>query len=111
MTMPISDEPQVRDRSITANGLRFHYREWGSTSAPPLVLLHGYLFHARLFDSFARSMSDHYRVLAVDQRGHGETDWADHYGPEVLLEDLEAVVEALGLHRLSLLGYSFGGPV
>src|SRR5688500_2280700 len=109
MSMPISDQTEAQDRTITANGLRVHYREWGSAADPPVVLLHGYLCHARMFDSLARSLSQHFRVLAVDQRGHGETAWADVYGPDVLQEDLESLVDALGLERLSLLGFSFGG--
>jgi pimeloyl-ACP methyl ester carboxylesterase len=111
MTGPSADAPPVLDRSLTVNGLRFHYRDRGAAAAPPLVLLHGFLCHARMYGSLAARMSDRFRVLALDQRGHGETEWADAYGPDLLLADLEAVVEALGLQRLALLGYSFGGAV
>ena len=73
--MPISDQTEAQDRTITVSGLRVHYRAWGRVSDPPVVLLHGYLCHARMFDSLARSLSEHLRVLAVDQRGHGKTAW------------------------------------
>ena len=58
-------------------------------------------------------MSADYRVLALDQRGHGETEWAapDHYGTSYMVADLEAYVAALGLNRFVLLGLSMGGTV
>lgn len=100
---------QVQDRLIMLNGLRFHFRDWGSESAPPLVLLHGFTGHARSWDTFARAMCDRFRVLALDQRGHGETEWADDYAPERMVEDIEAFVRALRLQRFALLGLSMGG--
>lgn len=100
---------QVQDRLIMLNGLRFHFRDWGSESAPPLVLLHGFTGHARSWDTFARAMCDRFRVLALDQRGHGETEWADDYAPERMVEDIEAFVRALKLQRFALLGLSMGG--
>ncbi|MDA0365662.1 MAG: alpha/beta hydrolase, partial [Chloroflexi bacterium] len=101
------------DRAITLNGLKFHYREWPSarTAAQDLVLLHGFTGHTRSWDSFAQAMSANYRVLALDQRGHGETQWAapDQYGVDFMVSDLEAFVAALGLDRFVLLGLSMGG--
>jgi pimeloyl-ACP methyl ester carboxylesterase len=47
-------EPRVRDETVTLDGLRFHYRDWGEPDAPPLVLLHAYLQHARSWDTVAR---------------------------------------------------------
>lgn len=103
----------VTDHVITLNGLRFHYREWPSAraGAQDLVLLHGFTGHARSWDSFAQAMSRDYRVLALDQRGHGETEWAapDQYGVDFMVSDLEAFVAALGLARFVLLGLSMGG--
>ncbi len=100
---------QVQDKTVTLNGLRFHYRDWEHEGAPPLVLLHGFTGHARSWDTFARAMRDRYRVLALDQRGHGETAWADDYAPERMVEDVEAFRRALGLERFALLGLSMGG--
>ncbi len=99
----------VTDRFVTLNGLRFHYREWGDPAAPPLVVLHGVSSHARTWDTFAEAMASRYRVLTLDQRGHGESDWADDYAPERRVEDLAAFADALGLEKLSLLGLSMGG--
>lgn len=120
----------VVDELIELRGLRFHYRDWpaqlSSTDAPSsndpstdgkrapdLVLLHGYTGHARSWDGFAQAMTDRYRVLALDQRGHGESAWApaDQYGVEDMANDLRAFVSALGLQRVTLLGLSMGGMV
>jgi pimeloyl-ACP methyl ester carboxylesterase len=105
----------VRDELIELRGLRFHYRDWpcDRPDAPDLVLLHGYTGHARTWDAFAEAMSDRYRVLALDQRGHGETGWAapTAYGTPEMVEDLKAFVAAMGLRDFVLLGLSMGGIV
>ena len=105
----------VSDEIIEMRGLRFHFRDWPARreDAPSLVLLHGFTGHARTWDPFAVAMTDRYRVLALDQRGHGETDWAasDQYGVDDMVADLECFVDVLGLERFSLLGLSMGGLV
>jgi pimeloyl-ACP methyl ester carboxylesterase len=105
----------VVDELIELRGLRFHYRDWPSAKAgaPDLVLLHGFTGHARSWDAFAAAMTDRYRVLALDQRGHGESDWAsaDKYGASEMVDDLAAFVHAMKLQRFSLLGLSMGGNV
>jgi len=82
--MTTSRNTAVVDELIEMRGLRFHFRDWPSKrlNAPSLVLLHGFTGHARSWDTFAEAMTDRYRVLALDQRGHGETGWAaaDRYG-------------------------------
>ena len=107
------DIAAVTDEWIFMRGLRFHYRDWPSTlpDAPVLLLLHGFTGHARMWDSFAQAMSDRYRVIALDQRGHGETQWApaDAYAPSELALDIQAFVQALGLKSFSLVGLSMGG--
>jgi pimeloyl-ACP methyl ester carboxylesterase len=105
----------VTDEMIEMRGLRFRYRDWApaKAGAPDLVLLHGFTGHARSWDAFAEAMSDRYRVLALDQRGHGESDWApaDAYGVADMADDLAAFVAALGLKGFTLLGLSMGGMV
>ena len=105
----------VLDELIEMRGLRFHFRDWPAqrAGAPNLVLLHGYTSHARSWDAFAAAMTDRYRVLALDQRGHGETGWvaADRYGIDDMADDLEAFVRALDLREFTLLGLSMGGMV
>jgi esterase len=100
-------EPQ--EGFVTANGLRFHYLEWGVAAAPPLVLLHGFGNEAHIWDLFAPLVAGRYRVLALDSRGHGDSDHAAEYGDEHNLADLEAILDALGITRLTLVGFSMGG--
>jgi esterase len=108
-------ESTVRDELVQLRGLRFYYRDWPSAkpNAPTLVLLHGYTGHARSWDALARTLQARYRVVALDQRGHGQTDWAprDRYDTSEMVADLEAFVAALGLDGFVLLGLSMGGLV
>jgi esterase len=103
----------VQDQTLTLHGLRFHYRDWGRPAAPPLVLLHGAMGNARHWDTLAQALADRYRVLALDQRGHGESARSPggHYTPDLLIRDLEAFAAALDLSRFPIVGRSFGGHV
>jgi pimeloyl-ACP methyl ester carboxylesterase len=101
------------DRTVMLRGRRFHYTEWGSPTAPPVVLLHGITGHARTWDDEARLLAGRYRVLALDQRGHGDSDPAPDadYSDAALLGDLTAFVDALALPRVTLVALSLGGRV
>ena len=102
-----------RDLQIAVGSLRFHYVAWGSESAPPVLLLHGLTGHARTWDALARDLAADYRVIALDQRGHGDSDRAPDgdYRVATMVGDVEAFVEALGLERFALVGLSMGGRV
>jgi pimeloyl-ACP methyl ester carboxylesterase len=105
----MDDGTTVRDATLTLNGLRFHYRDWGDPESPPLVLLHAYTQHARSWDTVAHTLADRFRVLALDQRGHGESGLATDYHEQRLVEDFTAFVDALGLNRFYAIGFSIGG--
>jgi pimeloyl-ACP methyl ester carboxylesterase len=104
-----NESGRVWDEIVTLDGLRFHYRDWGDSTAPPVVVLHGYTQHAHSWDTIARALADRFRVLALDQRGFGESDWAADYHELRLVADLAGFVEALGLPTVSLVGFSIGG--
>jgi pimeloyl-ACP methyl ester carboxylesterase len=97
------------DRVIKIGDLSLHYLDWGNTDAVPIVLLHGLCGNAHYWDFFARSMASEYHLLAVDQRGHGDSDWAESYGPRDYVFDLEAFVDSLKLSEFVLIGHSMGG--
>lgn len=105
------DAKQFTDQYVQANGLRFHYLDWGSLEKPPLVLLHGVGQTCHTWDLFAAAMSDHFHVMAFDQRGHGDTDWAadKDYSRASMVEDANAFTDALGLEHFFLTGMSMGG--
>ena len=52
---------QSTDRFVQANGLKFHYLDWGGPEQPPLVLLHGVGQTCHTWDLFAAAMAPHYR--------------------------------------------------
>ena len=106
-------DPAPVDRFLNANGLRIHYLEWGSGGNPPLIMLHGIARIAHTFDHLAPRFVDRYRVIAVDMRGHGDSDWHPDgaYLVEDYVKDLEELVRQLGLRGITLLGNSTGGRV
>jgi len=101
------------DRTARINGLGLHYVEWGRPDGPAVVLLHGITGHARVWDTLAARLEDRYRVLALDQRGHGDSDAPEDadYRISTMAEDLEGFAKTLGFSRFDLLGHSMGGRV
>jgi pimeloyl-ACP methyl ester carboxylesterase len=102
---------QPVDRYVTVNNLRFHYREIGSPDHPLLVILHGLNSHSWDWDFLALALCDRYHVVVPDQRGHGETEWAEDYTFPRFKEDIDGLLTHLGVERFTLLGYSVGGAV
>jgi esterase len=101
------------DRFIMVNGLRLHYLDWGSANKPPFIMLHGISRVAHQFDHLVPYFTANYHVIAIDMRGHGDSDWSPEgaYLVEDYVKDLEAFVETLSLRGLTLLGNSTGGRV
>jgi pimeloyl-ACP methyl ester carboxylesterase len=99
-----------RDRFIVANRLRHHLLEWDGTG-PTVLLLHGFLEHAHAWDFVApRLVEGGFRVLALDWRGHGDTEWigaGGYYHFPDYAADLAGVVHALGT-RVALVAHSMG---
>lgn len=101
----------ARDGFVDLRGLRFHYRDWGGRGTP-VVLLHGLASNARIWDLTAPLLARRFRVVALDQRGHGLSDKPDDgYDFPSISGDLAALIEALGLERPGLVGHSWGGNV
>ena len=101
------------ERSVRVNGITLHYLDWGPADAPPVVLLHGITGHARVWDHLAERLVPGRRVLALDQRGHGDSDPApdDDYRVATMADDVAAFAGSLELHRFALLGHSMGGRI
>jgi len=96
---------------IEANNLNFHYLEWGDKSNPPMIMLHGFAQQCHSWDFVALSFADKYNIYAIDQRGHGDSDWDPQkdYTPEAQQKDIAAIVDKLGLNNFVLMGLSMGG--
>ena len=95
-----------------ADGLTLHALEW-STSGVPLLLVHGFGNEAHFWDDLAPALAPYYRTLALDLRGHGDSDGdADGcYDHLSMARDLECFAGALGFTRLVVVGHSLGGRV
>jgi len=101
------------DHFITLNGLRLHYVDWGGDAArDTLLLLHGGAANTHWWDYVAPHLTELGRVLALDFRGHGRSQWTslEHYGPRGYVEDTEALIDQLGT-RVILGGHSMGAMV
>ena len=111
MGVKFTNENAPQDKFVNANGMRFHYLEWGNPDNPPMLLLHGFAQTCHSWDFVALGFSDNYRVIVLDQRGHGDSDWASDgdYSPETQQKDISGVVEQLGLDQFVLMGLSMGG--
>jgi len=103
-------------RTVHANGIDIHYLEQGE--GDPLVLLHGGVVSTNplwtgvpiAYASHMEALAAHFRVIAPDTRGGGRTRHGG--GPmtfDVLADDVAALIEALGLERPAVAGFSEGG--
>ncbi|MEO8538093.1 MAG: alpha/beta hydrolase [bacterium] len=99
------------ERTAAVGDLNLSYQEWGNHEAQPIIMLHGFGVSGHMFDEFADRMQDRYRLLALDQRGHGDSDWSDagDYSRRAFVEDLEGFRKALGIEKFILIGHSMGG--
>lgn len=100
-----------RDRYVRANGVRMHYLDWGGGDKPVLLLLHGLMSNAHTWAPFVREgliPTDRFRVLSLDQRGHGDTDHMRDYSIQRFGEDLRAFAAKLDLGPYDFVGHSLG---
>lgn len=99
-----------QQKSIITNGVRLNYFDWGTEGKPPMVCIHGHTGQAHMWDEFAAAMAPHYHVYAIDQRGHGQSQWAsDGYSRDQFVADMGAFIDALGLSKVVIVGHSMGG--
>jgi len=97
-----------RSRDFDSRGFRLRLHEWGDPEGEPLVLCHGMWDHSRGFDLFAPLLAERYRVVAIDARGHGDSDWADSYTHGQDVRDIVRVLQSFD-RPVRLLGHSKGG--
>ncbi len=107
---------QPASHIIRVEDLRFHYVDWGTPSGaetrPTLLLLHGDMRTSRSWDAVARHLRDRYHVVALDSRGHGDSDWPDTgYTFAQRVDDLEAFADAIGMRNCVAAAHSTGGVV
>jgi pimeloyl-ACP methyl ester carboxylesterase len=93
-----------------ANDLALNVVDWGGHGVP-LLFVHGYGHNAHLWDALVPDLADRYRVLALDNRGHGDSDSDPEYRYHnaAIARDVEAVIDRLQLEKVVLVGHSQGG--
>jgi pimeloyl-ACP methyl ester carboxylesterase len=99
-----------KSRHARIAGIRMHYLEWpGPADAPSLLLLHGFLAHAHWWDFIAPWLADHYRVIAPDFGGMGDSEYRPSYSHAQFYEEIAGIVEATDITGCNAIGHSFGG--
>ena len=91
---------------------RIHAVDFGGEGVP-LVCLHGVTGHAWMWHDVVHSLAGRRRVVAIDLRGHGDSQWSatGAYTSEDHLGDLEDVIGALGLEQVDVVGASWGALI
>lgn len=109
---------EPRDHTIDVRGLKIHYLEWGKPGGEPLILIHGFLDHARSWEPLVASLQNKSPtplwIVAPDCRGHGDSGWVGaggYYHFSDYLFDLDSLIHALGSSSVSLIGHSMGGTI
>jgi pimeloyl-ACP methyl ester carboxylesterase len=102
--------PSQNGHYVKANGLNMYYEEYGS--GEPLILLHGGLAVGSNFRHLIPIFSKQFRVITPDSRGHGKTDNpGGEFSYRLMADDTATFINALGLHRPSICGWSDGGQI
>ena len=102
-----------RSGFVMVNDLQIHYLEWGRSTAPPVVCMHGGGQTAYMFEDLGAALAERYHVIAYDFPDHGDSDPYDAPGAGLdrnfLADTTEAVCAEFGLGPVMLVGGSMGG--
>jgi len=101
----------MTNKFLTLEGGRtFHYLDWGNASNPCIFMIHGFNQSSHSWDEFCPRVSNQYRVIAMDQRGHGLSYQPEdgNYSSEAMAEDIYHIVTKLGIAPIILVGMSLG---
>ncbi len=96
----------------TPDGMDLAFRVAGPESAPAVVLTHGVSMDQRMWESQIDSLSERYRVIVHDVRGHGQSPCRpDQFTPRAAASDLIALLDEVKAARAALVGHSLGGAI
>jgi len=98
------------DHQVIIGSTRFHYLDWGGRGHP-ILFLHGGGLNAHTWDVVGVMLRDRFRCVALDQRGHGDSEWSPvaDYAVKTQVADVEGFIEQLRLKSPVLVGQSMGG--
>lgn len=89
--------------------MKLFHRELGEGT--PLMILHGLFGFSDNWQTHAKKLAEYYRVILVDLRNHGRSDWSDEFSYEIMANDVIKLAESLGIEEMILVGHSMGGKV
>jgi esterase len=109
--LDIAEFVTPRSAQVILGGMRFHYLDWGGEGKRPILFLHGGGLNAHTYDLVCLALRSEYHCLALDQRGHGDSEWSPvmDYGFAAHAADIAAFVEDRKLEGFVLVGMSMGG--
>lgn len=100
-----------RSGFVLVDGMQFHYLEWGRSTAPPVVCLHGGGQTAYMYEELGSALRGRHHVLAPDMPNHGDSDHLpdEAWGREALAETIPPFLAEFGVERAVFVGASLGG--
>jgi epoxide hydrolase 4 len=106
-------QQKPRDRYAEVNGVKLHYLELGTTG-PVLVFLHGFPEFSYAWKDAVIDFGKDHRAIALDMRGFNlsaKPEGVEQYKMPLLVEDVRALMEKLGVQKFTLVGHDWGGVV
>lgn len=96
---------------LTPDGIRLACTDTGGGDVPAMVVLHALGEGTHHWTPVMTRFAEHLRVIALDLRGHGCSDWPGRYSLRLMVNDVLAVLDELGLGAVTVVGHSLGGAV
>jgi len=102
---------EAQSKHVQLSEVKLHYLEWEHDAGTPLVILPGLAGSAHNWSHIAEALAADRRVLVIEERGQGLSEWKPEYRLDVFVRELGEFANALGLDFFALLGASLGGRV
>jgi len=101
----------MTERKFLVNGLQLNCVDYGTEGKPPILFIHGGSAHGHWWDFVGPHFADDFHALAMDLRGHGDSEWPDEwaYGTRHYIADMDDLIDSWGLGAPVLVGHSMGG--
>ncbi len=109
----VAEQTQAARSGYVDVGVRLHYLEWGERGRPTVMALHELTGQADNVAALAEVLADDYHVIALDLRGHGDSEWSQGtaYRLSAFVQDVDAVIATLGFEDVALIGTGLGADV
>ncbi len=101
--------------TVNVEGCDIQFYQWGDSSKPSIVMMHGFLAHSGCWAFVAPFLTKNYHVVAFDFSGMGDSGWRDRYSDELRVKELMAVCDTTGLldqaNKPIVIAHSYGGRI